>query len=255
MLTLSGSDASGRAGLQADNRAIHAMGAIPLNVVTALTLQTDAGVQSIDITAPELVRMHLLGLLNSYPIEVIKTGMLGSAVTISVLVDTLRQYPKIKLIVDPIIRATSGRPLLNEEGFETLVSDLLPLAYLATPNLPELKQLTNCREPITKGTELVAAQKLLENGCHSVLVKGGHRDGDMATDRLYQSSGVTEYSQPFVVSRNTRGTGCALASLIAARLARGDALELAIEQSKVALTESINLQSGVDWGGNGPAFL
>lgn len=255
VLTLSGSDASGSAGLQADNRAIHALGAFPLNVVTALTLQTDKGVQSIDITAPELVRMHVLGLLNSYPVEVIKAGMLANAATISVLVDVLRQYPKIKLVLDPVIRATSGRPLLDEEGLEVLVSDLLPLAYLVTPNLPELKQLTACPESVTIGIEREAARQLLDNGCQSVLVKGGHRDGDLATDRLYQSSGVTEYSQPFVVSRNTRGTGCALASLIAARLARGEGLELAIERSKAALTDSINQQSVVDWVGNGPAFL
>ncbi len=255
VLTLSGSDASGCAGLQADNRAIHAMGAFPLNVVTALTLQTDKGVQSIAITAPELVRMHVVGLLNTYPVAVIKTGMLGNAATISVLVDVLRQYPKIKLVVDPVTQATSGRPLLDEAGLKTLVSDLLPLAYLVTPNLPELKQLTECPEPVSKGIEREAAQQLLARGCQSVLVKGGHRDGDVATDRLYQSSGVDEYSQPFVVSRNTRGTGCALASLIAGRLARGEGLELAIEQSKPALTESIKLQSGVDWGGNGPAFL
>ena len=114
VLTVSGSDASGGAGLQADNRAIMSCGGFPLNVVTALTLQTPAGVQSIDVSEPELVRMHMIGLLKNYPVKSIKTGMLGSGGIVEILTEVISQYNSIPLVVDPVLRSTSGRPLLDE---------------------------------------------------------------------------------------------------------------------------------------------
>jgi hydroxymethylpyrimidine/phosphomethylpyrimidine kinase len=252
VVTLSGSDASGNAGLQADNRAIHAMGGFPLNVVTALTLQTESGVQSIDTTAPELIRMHLFGLLNSHPVKVIKAGMLGNAEIVGVVVEALRQYPSIKLVLDPVLQATSGRPLLDEGGINAMLTDLLPMTYLLTPNLPELARLTGLAEPFSNEMEQMAAEQLLQCNCKAVLVKGGHRTGDLATDRLYQTSGVSDYRVPRIETTNTRGSGCALASLIAACLAKGKSLEEAVSDSKAVLSASMRRPAGI---GNGTAFL
>ncbi|MDA1067396.1 MAG: bifunctional hydroxymethylpyrimidine kinase/phosphomethylpyrimidine kinase [Verrucomicrobia bacterium] len=252
---MSGSDASGAAGLQADNRAIHAAGAFPLNVVTALTLQTEHGVESIDLTPPELVRMHLIGLLNTYPVSIIKAGMLGNASIVNVLAETLEQYPSVLLVLDPVIQATSGRPLLNEEGVAALLKNVIPRTFLVTPNLSELEVLAGRKDILNDPFERVAANDLLKTGCSAVLVKGGHRPEGPCLDRLYLSNDLIEFSSNRVSTRNTRGTGCALASLIAGGLAKGLNLENSIMTSKQLLTSSLEALAEFEWPGSGPAFL
>ena len=255
VITLSGSDASGAAGLQADNRAIHAAGAFPLNVVTALTLQTERGVESIDLTPPELVRMHLIGLLNTYPVGVIKVGMLGNASIVNVLAETLEQYPSVRLVLDPVTQATSGRPLLDEEGLAALLENVIPRTFLITPNLPELENLVGGKDISSDELEKTAANDLLEMGCSAVLVKGGHRPKGPCLDRLYMSDDLHEYNSSRVSTLNTRGTGCALASLIAGGLSNGLSLKDSITSSKRLLTSSLEAHAELDWPGKGPAFL
>lgn len=255
VLVMAGSDASGHAGIQADNRAVHAAGAFPLNVITALTLQTGKGVQSIDVTSTELVRMHLIALLNDYPVTVIKAGMLGTAGHVKVLLEILEQYPGLRLVLDPVLRASSGRPLLEEAGIELLREKLLGHAFLLTPNLPELARLTGLSEVANGEEERHAVRLLMSRGCRSVLVKGGHRKGGEVIDRLYRHEEVTEFTRGSVRTRNDRGTGCALASLIAAGLARGLDLKSACGLAKDRLTWSLETQAPVDWPGAGPAFL
>ena len=255
VITVSGSDASGSAGMQADNRAIHAMGAFPLNVVTALTLQTDQGVQSIDLMAPELIRMHLVGLLNSYPVKVIKAGMLGSGEIVQVLVDVLVQYPDVSLVLDPVLKASSGRPLLDRGGIELLRKELLLRTLLITPNLPELAELAGLGEMNSSEQEGEAAQILLKLGCQAVLVKGGHRSGEAAIDRLFNHAGFVEFTSKKIVTQNTRGTGCALASLIAGGLANGLEMTVAVDLSKKKLSASLDSQVDEIWPGRGPGFV
>jgi hydroxymethylpyrimidine/phosphomethylpyrimidine kinase len=255
VVTVSGSDASGGAGLQADNRAIHATGAFPLNVITALTLQTTQGVESIDLIAPELVRMHLIGLLNTYPVRVIKAGMLGNAAIVNLLAETLEQYPGIKLVLDPVIQATSGRPLLDREGIDALLKKLIPRTFLVTPNLSELEVLVGGTVIENDELEKVAANDLLKTGCSGVLVKGGHRPKGPCIDRLYLSGEVIEFTSNRVSTLNVRGTGCALASLIAGGLAKGQGLEDSITTAKHILTSSLEAQAARKWPGAGPGFI
>ncbi|MCZ6671899.1 MAG: bifunctional hydroxymethylpyrimidine kinase/phosphomethylpyrimidine kinase [Verrucomicrobia bacterium] len=255
VVTISGSDASGGAGLQADNRAIHAMGAFPLNVITALTLQTGQGLQSIDYSPPELVRMHLVSLLNTYPVEVVKAGMLGNAAIVNVLAETLETYPEIRLVLDPVLRASSGRPLLDQEGVDSLLNALLKHTYLITPNLPELALLTGLEAVESWKQEEEAVKILLAKGCQAVLVKGGHRSGSTSIDRLFSKLGVKEFSTSRVKTEHTRGTGCALASLIAAGLAEGNGLEESVNEAKQTLFQSLQAQESNSWPGNGPAFF
>ena len=255
VITVSGSDASGAAGLQTDNRAILAAGAFPLNVVTALTLQTSRGVESMDLVSPDLIRMHLLGLLREYPVSVIKAGMLGQADTVGVLVEVLSQYPDLKLVLDPVCQATSGRPLLDPEGLQILKDQLLPKTYLLTPNIPELELLSDRTDVQSKKAEIGAVNGLMEQGCQAVLVKGGHREDEDCVDRLYSGSKVTEVSADRVITENTRGTGCALASLIAGKLAVGTELTSAVSEAKEVLTQALKANSTDLWPSSGPGFL
>jgi hydroxymethylpyrimidine/phosphomethylpyrimidine kinase len=255
VVTVSGSDASGGAGLQADNRAILATGAFPLNVVTALSLQTDRGVESLDLVSADLVRMHLVGLLKAYPVSVLKVGMLGNAEIVQVLSEILEHYEDLKLVLDPVLSATSGRPLLDKKGLVLLKDRLLPRTFLLTPNVPELSTLSGCRDLSNEETELKAVSNLLESGCYAALVKGGHRCGNVCVDRLYWEEQTQEFSSPRLDTQNTRGTGCALASLIAGGLANGLELQAAIQNAKARLQESLTDRSREVWPGNGPGFL
>lgn len=252
-MTVSGSDASGGAGLQADNRAILSCGGFPLNVVTALTLQFPAGVQSIDFSDPELVRRHLNGLLKAYPVQAIKTGMLGSGPIVKTLIETVSRYPEIPLVVDPVLRSTSGRPLLEEDGIQELKNGLLPKCDLVTPNLMELDELTGRDVVLSESEERAAARQLLETGCRAVLVKGGHRKGDSVSDTLYSKNGIHEFPGQRVDTPNTRGTGCSLASGIAAGLAAGRDLASAICQAKSMVQNNLKLHEEDVWPGHGPA--
>ncbi|QXD25414.1 hydroxymethylpyrimidine/phosphomethylpyrimidine kinase [Opitutia bacterium ISCC 51] len=255
VITISGSDASGGAGLQADNRAILSTGAFPLNVITALSLQTDRGVESLDLISVDLVRMHLLGLLKAYPVSVLKVGMLGNAEIVQVLVDVLEQYRDLKVVLDPVLRATSGRPLLDQEGFSLLKDRLLPRIFLLAPNLPELVAFSDSSELGTEETEAGAVAALLETGCHAVLVKGGHGLGNDCVDRLFWANESQDFTSPKVDTQNARGTGCALASLIAGGLANGLELQPAIHKAKLRLHQSLIDRSDEDWKGHGPGFL
>ncbi len=254
VLTVSGSDASGGSGLQADNRAILNRGGFPLNVVTALTLQTPTGVQSIDTCDPEQVRLHLSGLLKSYPVKSIKTGMLGNGGMVKVVTEVISQFRQIPLVVDPVMRSTSGCSLLDEDGIRELKNELLPICDLVTPNLTELTELTG-RDSILSGSdESDAARQLLETGCGAVLVKGGHRKGDSVSDMLYSRDGKQEFPGQRVDTPNTRGTGCSLASAIAAGLAGGRDLQTAIERAKSMVQNSLELHKDDLWPGSGPAL-
>ncbi len=239
--------------MQADNRAILSCGGFPLNVVTALTLQTPAGVQSIDVSDPDLVRRHLIGLFNAYPVQAIKTGMLGNGGIVKTLTETVSRYPGILLVVDPVLQSTSGRLLLDEEGIRELKNGLLPQCDLVTPNLMELAQLTG-RDGVLSGSEdRDAALQLLETGCEAILVKGGHREGDSVSDTLYSSDGTLEFPGQRISTRNARGTGCSLASGIAAGLAAGRDLKTAIERAKSMVQNSLKLHKDDVWPGSGPA--
>lgn len=255
VITISGSDASGGAGLQADNRAILSTGAFPLNVITALSLQTDRGVESLDLVSADLVRMHLLGLLKAYPVSVLKVGMLGCAEIVQVLVDVLEQYKDLKVVLDPVLRASSGRPLLDKEGFSLLIDRLLPRTFLLTPNLPELVAFSDSSEFGTGASEVEAVAALLETGCHALLVKGGHGSGNDCVDRLFWANESQKFTSPKIDTQNARGTGCVLASLIAGGLANGLELQPSVQKAKLRLHQSLIDRSDEDWKGHGPGFL
>ncbi len=237
VLTVSGSDSSGCAGLQADNRAIHFAGAMPLNVISANTLQTPAGVLESIPTAATVLEKQMRALLEAYPVRAVKLGMLGTAAIVEAMARVLADYPEVFVVLDPVVLSTSGQSLLEDAGLQILNERLLPLVALVTPNLDE--------------SELLHPPA----GC-PVLVKGGHGEGADAVDVLYLKGGESvEFSQSRIATENARGTGCALSSLIAAYVAQGLELVPAIRRAKQELHAALCRNRSVSFDGPGPAFV
>ncbi len=254
VLTISGSDSSGGAGMQADNRAILAGGAFPLNVLTAVTLQTPRGLVAAKYLPAAFVEQQLRTLLQAYPVTAIKSGMLGNVAITRRVAAVLSDFPAIPYLLDPVLCTTSGHPLLDDSGTNLVRERLLPRATLTTPNIGELAVLATRTLPNDEAA-LAAGQRLAETAGQPLLIKGGHRDGFYSRDWLVYPDGQHKvFSAKRVDSPNTRGTGCTLSALIAARVAQGVPLEDAIAFAKRRLSHSLRAHSHCEWRGAGPAM-
>lgn len=231
-LTIAGSDSGGGAGIQADLKTFSALGVFGCSVISSLTAQNTQGVQGVFPIPPAFVQQQIQSVLSDIHVGAIKTGMLATAEIIVAVAESLRAYRHIPFVLDPVMVATSGDRLLAEDAIETLIKQLIPQATLITPNLHEAAVLLN--EPVA--TDLSAMQvqgeKLLALGAQAVLMKGGHTDGEKASDLLVTTEGVEIFSAPRLQTKNTHGTGCTLASAIAAGLAKQLALSDAVRQAK-----------------------
>lgn len=211
-LTIAGSDCGGGAGIQADLKTFVGRGVYGMSVVTALTAQNTRGVRSVSLTDPAMVRDQLLVIFEDFPVDAVKTGMLGSAAVVHVVCDVLERLPSLPpLVVDPVMFAKDGSSLLDPGALEALRLRLIPLATLVTPNLPEAEVLG----PLA--------------GAH--LVKGGHAQGTWVEDVLRHNDTRFRYRHRRVDSVHTHGTGCTLSAAIAAELAKGVDLEVACGRS------------------------
>ena len=223
--------------MQADNRAIHAVGGMPLNVITANSLQTPEGVLSLQLTPAKTIEAQIFALFQAYPISSVKIGMLGGAPQVQAVVESLKQESDAFIVLDPVIQSSSGSPLLDQPGLSLLNSELLPLVDLVTPNTEECKKLK------------------LRNAT-AVLYKGGHSGGANAVDKLVFRGGQSKsFSKPRVDSPNLRGTGCTLSSAIAAYVALGDSTISACERAKNLLDKSLHTNADLKFHGEGPAFI
>lgn len=252
-LTIAGSDSGGGAGIQADLKTFSALGVFGCSVIASLTAQNTLGVQGVFPIPPAFVQQQIRSVLGDINVGAIKTGMLATADIIAAVADSLRGYPHIPLVLDPVMVATSGDRLLAEDAIETLVRQLIPLATVITPNLHEAAALLN--EPVVADLAGMQAQgeKLLALGAQSVLMKGGHTDGDKASDLLLTRSGREIFSAPRLHTRNTHGTGCTLASAIAAGLAKQLSLHEAVRQAKDYLHNALQHSEKLHIGqGAGP---
>lgn len=238
-LTIAGSDSGGNAGIQADVRAFHTFGVHACTVVASLTAQNPSGVAGVVPTEPAFVALQLDAVLPAYTIGAAKTGMLATAPVIEAVASRLAARRDIPLVVDPVMVATSGARLLADEAVATLRARLLPLAALATPNLPEAEALAGMS--IRSRADMLEAGRRLrrEAGC-AVLVKGGHAAGAAAADVLVADDGAWWYALPTVEHpASTHGTGCSLSAAIAACLACGLALPEAVARGKAYVHEAI----------------
>ena len=248
-LTIAGSDSSGGAGIQADIKTMTANGVYAMSAVTALTAQNTTGVYGILESTPEFLANQLDCVFTDIFPDAVKTGMVSSTALIQVIADKLKQYGAKNIVVDPVMVATSGSRLISEEAVEALKEQLLPLATLLTPNIPEAQVLSGMTITTAEDMER-AAQAISETyGC-AVLCKGGHDLND-ANDLLWRSGGPKWFYGRRIDNPNTHGTGCTLSSAIASNLAKGYDLDASVERAKAYLSGA--LASMLDLGrGKGP---
>jgi hydroxymethylpyrimidine/phosphomethylpyrimidine kinase len=242
-LTIAGSDPGGGAGIQADLKTFSAMGVYGTCVITAVTAQNLDRVTAVEAVSPGVVRKQLTAVLEGFPIKAIKTGMLFSGETIEATAEILSNYRRIPLIVDPVLTATMGGKLLRDDALDVLKDQLFPLAALITPNIPEAKILAEIDRKSAEDVESVEsveylARKLFDRFGVPILLKGGHR-ADKAEDVLVDGDGVKRFASEFIEGVNTHGSGCTLASAIAAAVARGESLREAIDTAKTYITEAL----------------
>jgi hydroxymethylpyrimidine kinase/phosphomethylpyrimidine kinase/thiamine-phosphate diphosphorylase len=248
VLSIAGSDSGGGAGIQADIKTITLLGSYAATALTALTAQNTKGVSSIHGLPPSFVCDQLDAVLSDIPVDVIKTGMLHTPAIISALAERLRERKVyIPMVIDPVMVAKGGAALLEREAVQVFTDQLLPLAYLLTPNVPEAERLLG--RSIKNEAEMEqAAAELHAMGAANVLIKGGHLTGSNSTDVLFDGSAYHHFSSERIFTSNTHGTGCSYASAIAALLAQGEPLPTAVERSKLFISSAIRLARSLGKG-------
>jgi hydroxymethylpyrimidine/phosphomethylpyrimidine kinase len=241
-LTIAGSDSGGGAGIQADLKTFSAFRVFGMSVVTAVTAQNSVGVQGVFNLPPEFVGRQIDSVLSDFDADAVKIGMLSTAPIIGEVAARLKANAKrgidsMRIVLDPVMIAKSGDPLLQPEARAALIKELLPLALIVTPNLHEAEALAGM--PVATEQDMEeAARRILALGPKNVLVKGGHLR-DAATDILWNGRDLSRFTAARIDSTNTHGTGCTFSSAIAACLARGYALRDAISEAKAYVTAAI----------------
>ena len=252
VLIVAGSDSGGGAGLQADVKTVTALGAFAMTAVTAITVQNTLGVFGVHAIPLDIVAAQIEAVASDIGVDVVKTGMLGTAATVHAVADALaRAAPDAPRVIDPVMVAKGGHPLLEPDAVAAILQRLVPGAALVTPNAPEAERLTG-RPVRTLEEQRAAAERLIELGARAALVKGGPLDGAILRDVLLDADGTfVIIESPRIETRSTHGTGCTYASAIAAYLARGAALAEAVRRAHAYLTEAIRLAPGLG-AGHGP---
>ena len=248
-LTIAGSDSGGGAGIQADLKTFHAFGVFGTSAVTAVTAQNTIGVQAVHALDPSIVRRQIESVRTDLAPAAAKTGMLADADIVRAVVAGLRGF-EAPLVVDPVMVATSGDRLLQPKAVDAILEELLPLATLVTPNLPEAEILAG-RTVSTEADMSAAASAILARGAGAVLVKGGHMAGDEVVDLFRSGEGERVWRTPRVPTTETHGTGCTLSAAITAGLASGITLEPAIERGLAFTHAAIAAAPGLG-SGRGP---
>lgn len=256
VLTIAGSDSGGGAGVQADIKTISAIGAFAVSAITALTAQNTRGVRSILPVPGYFIKDQLDMIWQDFCPSAVKIGMLNDADTVSAVCDFLGEHAgeQLKIVTDPVMIATSGSKLINEDAIEILKNRLFPLSTIITPNIPELEYLTGCK--INNTDEMKAAGMLCAEmfQCKYVLVKGGHFRGNGSADILFCKDGQpVVYEGEFIDSANLHGTGCTLSSAIATYLSFGNDIYIAVDKAKKFVSDAIKASCDIDVAdGNGP---
>jgi len=252
-LTIAGSDSSGGAGIQADLKTFSALGVYGASAITALTAQNTQGVDDVMVVPPEFVLAQMRSVADDLAVGAIKIGMIATAGIIEAIVEGLDAFPGVPVVLDPVMVATSGDPLLDEDAVQSLRTKLMPRADLITPNLKEAAALLGepdeSREKWMEGR----AERLRDLGAKAVLLTGGESIAETALDIFVTDDGVQRIEAPHVMTENTHGTGCTLSSAIAAELAKGETLDKAVKIAKLYVTAAIMAADEIEVGkGRGP---
>jgi hydroxymethylpyrimidine/phosphomethylpyrimidine kinase len=251
-LTIAGSDSSGGAGIQADLRTFAALAVYGASAITAVTSQNTRGVRAVSPVAPALVADQIDAVLDDLDVRAVKTGMLANASIVSAVASRLNAYDGA-VVVDPVLVSTSGTALLDDDGVELLRTRLLPRAHLVTPNLDEAARLMGF--PVRSVDDQMRAARALvdETGAHAALIKGGHADGAVLIDVLFDGIEVHTLTSKRIDTRHTHGTGCTLSAAITAELAKGAKLVDAVTRAHAYVHEAIAQAANLGVGrGRGP---
>lgn len=249
VLIIAGSDSSGGAGIQADIKAVTAMGGYAATAITAITVQNTTGVSAVHDIPADIIAGQIEAVLGDIGADAIKTGMTANLTVIDTILTALDKHgdPLTPLIVDPVMVATSGARLIDEDAIEAVRERMVPRAALVTPNAPEAAALTGLKVEDMDG-QRAAAEALLQKGARAALVKGGHLEGAVIVDVLATPNGVRLFTRPRIKTRHTHGTGCTLASAAAALIAQGLPLDKAVEKAGDYLHEAIRRAPGFGAG-------
>ena len=246
LLTIAGSDSSGGAGIQADLKTFAALGTYGMSVITAVTAQNTCGVTMVQNIDLKVVEAQITAVFDDIRVDAVKIGMLSDKEIIKIIAQKLRFYQPPIIVVDPVMVSKRGFQLLAPDACETLIKELLPLATLVTPNLPEATVIVGY-EVSNKDDMLKAAKDIITLGAKNVLMKGGHLQ-ESADDLLYDGREATWFTGERINTKNTHGTGCTLSSALAANLALGLSLPEAVRKSKeyitIAINNALNIGSG-----------
>jgi len=253
VLSIAGSDSGGGAGIQADIKTIAALGCYAMTAITALTAQNTTGVRSIHAVPMQILADQIDAVVEDIGVDAVKIGMLHSAETVRTVAAAIRRHRLPRIVLDPVMIATSGAVLIDQEAVDVLVRELFPMAAVITPNLDEAALLV--KRPLKSEADIErAAQRLIDMGATAVLLKGGHLAGDTVSDLLLMRGEQPQWMRaPRIATPNTHGTGCTLSSAIASHLALGaslpEAVQLARDYVRGALQAGATVRTG---SGSGP---
>ena len=248
-LTIAGSDSSGGAGIQADLKTFAALGVYGTSAITSITAQNTTGVVEAVVLSADLVTAQIEAVAGDIDIHAVKTGMLGDAAVVEAVAAAIKELELPLLVVDPVLASSSGSRLLDDDGFGMLCDELLPLARVVTPNVPEAEVLSGKRIQSVEDLR-EAARRIHDRGPAAVIITGGHhaRYSREVVDTLFDGHTFSEFRTPRIDSPNTHGTGCTFSAAVAAHLALGDALEVAASNAQKyvagAITHSLSIGKG-----------
>ena len=253
VLTIAGSDPSGGAGIQADLKSFAANGTYGMAALTALTAQNTQGVSGVELVSPAFVQAQIEAIFADVRVDAVKIGMIATADIALAVAQALSGHDDIPIVLDPVMVAKGGAPLLEPDAMEALRTALVPLATLITPHLPEAARLLDRAEARDRDEMADQALALTQLGPQAVLIKGGHLDGDDCPDVLAQDDQLHWFEGVRTPTKNTHGTGCTLSAAIAAHLAKGASAITAVEQAKQYISGAIAAAGSLTVGqGHGP---
>ena len=253
MLSIAGSDPSGGAGIQADLKTFAANGVYGMAAITALTVQNTVGVEGIHLVPANFVSSQIEAIFSDIAVSSVKVGMVANAEIAEEVGTTLAKYRNLILVVDPVMVAKGGSPLLDKRAIQAVKDNLLPLATIVTPNLPEAAILLGSSIAKSEEDMIYQGKALLNLGSKSILMKGGHSEGITSNDLLVTENNYVWFNEKRINTKNTHGTGCTLSSSIASFLARDYSVEEAVSKAKKFVTNAIRNSKNLSVGkGHGP---
>ena len=248
-LSIAGSDCSGGAGIQADIKTFSAHGVFGMTVVTSVVAENTFQVIEYQDIRPDIIEKQIDAVFEDIPPDAVKIGMLSCRETMLAVAGKLKKLKPQNIVVDPVMYAKNGCALMNPSSIDILISEIVPLADVITPNIPEAEKISEMKI-VTLEDMREAARRIHSMGCRNVVVKGGHIEGD-ATDILFDGQNFYEYPAPRIETKHTHGTGCTFSSAIASNLALGFSVNDSVEHSKAYINTAITYAPGLGKG-NGP---